>query len=100
MSCALSLASDSAEPWKRASVHLTADCSPSSRNMKPKKVRSGGHMVECWTINRGDGGSIAIAAVSKCIQFCSPHIACVFRKKYYKLVVPSMPGEVKYLTQE
>ena len=33
------------------------------------------------TVNRGDGGSIP-PAVSKLRQFRSPHIACVFRKRY------------------
>ena len=37
-------------------------------------VGSGGCMVECWTVNRGDGGSIPPTAVSKLRQFRSPHI--------------------------
>lgn len=32
------------------------------------------------TFDRGDGGSVAPAAVSVAGQFRSPHIACVFRK--------------------
>ena len=43
-------------------------------------VGSGGRAVQRMTINRGDGGSIPPAAVSKLRQFRSPHIACVFRK--------------------
>ena len=42
----------------------------------------GGRAVERWTVNRGDGGSIPPAAVSKLREFCSPHIACVFRKRH------------------
>ena len=102
MSCALSLASDSAEPWKRASVHLTADWSPSSTNMKQKMVRSSGHLVECWTIYRGDVGSIQPAAVLKFRQFRSPHIACVLEEALKTgglFYLVSMPGEVKYPTQ-
>ena len=38
-------------------------------------VGRGGHAVECRTVNRGDGGSIPPAAVSK-LSF-TPHL-CVF----------------------
>ena len=43
---------------------------------------SGGRVVERRTVNRGDGGSIPPTAVSKLTQFCSPHIAYVFRKRH------------------
>ena len=43
-------------------------------------VRRDGHAVECRAVNRGDGGSTPHAAISKLGQFCSSHIACVFRK--------------------
>ena len=59
-------------------------------------------MVEHRTVNRGDGGSIPPAAVSKLRQFCSPHIACVFRKRLKAggpLYLVSVPGEVKDPTQ-
>ena len=49
-------------------------------------VGSGGRAVERRTVNRGDGGSIPPAAVSKRRQFRSPHIACVFRKKDKKTI--------------
>ena len=50
--------------------------------MVERVVRSGGHAVERRTVNRGNGGSIPPTAVSKLRQFHSPHIACVFRKRY------------------
>ena len=43
-------------------------------------VRSGGRVVERRTVNRGDGGSIPLAAVSKLRQFRSPHTACVYAR--------------------
>ena len=54
--------------------------------MKPLKlliliihVRSGGHVVECRTVNRGDGGSIPPTAVSKLRQFLfTPHLPVSF----------------------
>ena len=43
------------------------------------KVGSGGHVVECWTVNRGDGGSFPPTAVSKLRQFClPPHLTASF----------------------
>ena len=41
-------------------------------------VGSGGHVVERRTVNRGDGGSIPPAAVSKLSQFRSHHICLSF----------------------
>ena len=52
---------------------------------------SGGHVVEYWTINRGDGGSIPPNTVSK--QF-RPHHICLC------LSLLSGVWEVKYPTQE
>ena len=43
-----------------------------------KEARSGGRAVERRTVNRGDGGSIPPAAVSKLRQFRSSHIAVSF----------------------
>ena len=67
-------------------------------------VRSGRRAVERRTVNRGDGGSIPLAAVSKLRQFRSPLIACVFRKRQtlnagglFYLVC--LPREVKDPTQ-
>ena len=64
---------------------------------------SGGHAVECRTVNRGDGGSIPHTAVSKRRQFCSPHICQCLSEETLKADGPfylvSMPGEVKDPTQ-
>ena len=62
-------------------------------------VGSGGHAVEHWTVNRGDGGSIPPTAVSKFRQFCSPHICLCLSEETLKAGGPfylvSMPGEAK-----
>ena len=63
----------------------------------------GGRAVERRTVNRGDGGSIPPAAVSKLRQFCSPHICLCLSEETLKASGPfclvSMPGEVKDPTQ-
>ena len=59
-------------------------------------------MVERRTVNRGDGGSIPPATVSKIRQFRSPHICLSFgrdTKPVGPFYLVSMPGEVKYPTQ-
>ena len=58
-------------------------------------------MVECWTVNRGDGGSISHTAISKLRQFCPPHICLseAILKAGGPFYLVSMPGEVKYPTQ-
>ena len=57
---------------------------------------SGGRVVECWTVNRGDGGSIPPTAVLKLGSFV--HRLC-FSEETLKAGGPfylvSMPGEVK-----
>ena len=62
-------------------------------------VRSGGRAVERRTVNRGDGGSMPHATVSKPRQFCSPHICLCLLEETLKAGGPfdlmSMPGEVK-----
>ena len=68
---------------------------------------SGGRAVERRTVNRGDGGLIPPAAVSKLSlslrQFCSLHICLCLSEETLKAGGPfylvSMPGEVKYPTQ-
>ena len=47
-----------------------------------KSCGSGGHAVERRTINRGHGGSILPAAISKLRQFRNPTFACFFRKRH------------------
>ena len=59
-----------------------------AQGSKLPEVGSGGRAVEHWTVSRGVGGSIPSATVSKCWQFFSPHIACVFRKRCQKPMVP------------
>ena len=60
-------------------------------------------MVERLTVNRGDGGSIPPTAVSKRMQFHSPHICLCLSEETLKAGGPfylvSMPGEVKDPTQ-
>ena len=60
-------------------------------------------MTECWTVNRGDSGSIPPAVVSKLRQFCSPHICLCLSEETLKADGPfyleSTPGEVKDPTQ-
>ena len=60
---------------------------------------SGGRVVEHWTVNRGDGGSIPPTAVSKLRQFCPLHICLCFSEETLKAGGPfylvPMPGEVK-----
>ena len=47
-------------------------------------MRSGGRAVELRTVNRGDGGSIPPAAISKLRQFRSPHIyLCLSEGPFY-----------------
>ena len=64
---------------------------------------SGGRAVECRTVNRGDGGSIPLTAVSKLWQFRSPHIYLCLSEEKLKAGGPfylvSMPGEVQDPTQ-
>ena len=63
-------------------------------------VRSGGRAVGCWTVNRGDGGSIPPTAVSKLRQFRSPHISLEETLKTSgPFYLVSVPGEVKDPTQ-
>ena len=66
-------------------------------------VGSGGRAVERQIINRGDGGSIPSAAVSKLRQFHLPHICLCLSEETLKAGGPfylvSMPGEVKDPTQ-
>ena len=66
-------------------------------------VGSGGHTVECRTVNRRDSGSIPPAAVSKLRQFRSPHICLCLLEETLKAGGPfylvSMSGEVKDPTQ-
>ena len=60
-------------------------------------VESGGRAVECWTVNRGDGGSIPPTSISKRRQFRSPQI-CLSEealKAGGPFYLVSMPGEVK-----
>ena len=60
---------------------------------------SGGRAVERRTVNRGDGGSIPPAAVSKLRQFRPPHICPCLSEEILKAGSPfylvSVPGEVK-----
>ena len=44
-------------------------------------VGSGGRAVD-RAINRGDSGSVPLAAVSKIYQLRSSHVACVIRNRY------------------
>ena len=64
---------------------------------------SGGRRVECRTVNRGDGGSIPPATVSKLRQFRSPHMCLSEETLKVKAGGPfylvSMPGKVKDPTQ-
>ena len=64
---------------------------------------SGGHAVECRTVNRGDAGSIPITTISKLKQFRSPHICLCPLEQTLKAGGPfylvSMPAEVKDPTQ-
>ena len=64
---------------------------------------SGGRVVERWTVNRGDGGSIPSTAISKLRQFHSPHICLCLWEETLKAGGPfclvSMSGEVKDPTQ-
>ena len=60
-------------------------------------------MVECWTVNRGDGRSIPPTAVLKLRQFRSPHIVLCLSEETLKAGGPfypvSRPGKVKDPTQ-
>ena len=55
-------------------------------------------MVECRSVNRGDGDSIPPTAVSKLRQFRSPHICLCLSEETLKADGPfylvSKPGEV------
>ena len=55
-------------------------------------------MVELRTVNRGDGGSIPHAAISKLRQFCLLHICLCLLEETLKAGGPfylvSRPGEV------
>ena len=56
-------------------------------------------MVERWTVNRGDSGSIPSGTILKLRQFCSPHICLCLSQETPKAGGPfylvSMSGEVK-----
>ena len=60
-------------------------------------------MVERWTVNRGDNGSVPPNIVSKLRQFRSSQICLCLSEETLKAGGPSylvsMPGEVKDLTQ-
>ena len=59
-------------------------------------------MVECRTVNRGDGGSIPPVAVLKLRQFDHPTFAGLSKetlKAGGPFYLVSMPGEVKDPTQ-
>ena len=62
-------------------------------------LRIGGRAVERRTVNRGVGGSIPPTAVSKLMQFRSPHICLCLSEETLKAGGPfylvSIPGEVK-----
>ena len=64
---------------------------------------SGGRAVERRTVNRRDGGSIPLTAVSKLRQFRLPHISLCLSEETLKaggaFYLVSMPVEVKYPTQ-
>ena len=64
---------------------------------------SGGGAVERRTVNRGDGGSIPPATVSKLRQFHPSHICPSLSEEILKTGGPfhlvSMPGDVKDPTQ-
>ena len=65
-------------------------------------MMSGGHAVDRRIVNRGDGGSISPATVSKLRQFRSPHIRLTQEatlKAGGPFYLVSMPGEVKDPTQ-
>ena len=66
-------------------------------------MRSGGRVVECRTVNQGDGGSIPPTTISKHRQFRLPYICLCLSEETLKAGGPfylvSMPGEVKDLTQ-
>ena len=60
-------------------------------------------MVECRTVNQGDGGSIPPTAVSKLWQLRSPHICLCLSEETPKSGGPfyleSISGEVNHPTQ-
>ena len=62
-----------------------------------------GCSVERRTVNRGDGGSIPPAVVSKLRQFRSPNISLSLSEEILKAGGPfyivSMPRKLKYPTQ-
>ena len=64
---------------------------------------NGGRTVERRTVNRGDGGSIPPAVISKIRQFRSPHICLCLSEETLKAGGPfylvSIAGEVKDPTQ-
>ena len=65
-------------------------------------VDSSGRAVERRTVNRGDGGSISLAAILKLRQFCHPTFACLSEetlKADGPFYLVSMPEEVKDPTQ-
>ena len=66
-------------------------------------VLNGDRVVERWTVNRGDSGSIPPTAVLKFRLFRSPHICLRLSEETLKAGGPfylvSMPGEVKDHTQ-
>ena len=65
---------------RRAEMIYYVTLSP--RGSWTQSVGSGGREVERRTVNRGEGGSIPPAAVSKLRQFLHPTFACVFRKRH------------------
>ena len=68
------------------------------------KQWSGGRAVERRNVSRGDVGSISPTTGSKRRHFRSPHICLCLSEDTLKaggpFCVVSMPGEVKYPTQE
>ena len=75
--------------WKNVCVAARREC---------LVVRYGGRVVEHWTVNWGDCGSIQPAAVSKHRQFNSLHICLCLSEETLKAGGPfclvSMSGEV------
>ena len=71
--------------------------------MSGTSVGSGGRAVVSRTANRGDGGSIPPAAVSKLRQHRSPYICLCISEETLNPVGPfylvSMLGEIKDPTQ-
>ena len=73
-----------------------SDCVPCSVASFCDIVGSGGCTVEHRTVNRGEGGSIPPAAITKLRQFCSPRICLCLSEETLEAGGPfhlvSMPG--------